>query len=142
MKKAIILAVGALALSACSYEKGPNSAGSKAAPAYSYDGAFATIPAPKRLWESPQAIAKHFMGGHPEGGEGRPKFEIKFAEDDEGETRMLMTAMGYLDDSVRGEQWRLTLNYSGGSWGVVTAENRYMCQRGRNEGKWVTQPCP
>ena len=44
--------------------------------------------------------------------------------------------------SVRGEQWRIKINNSGGGWGVVTAENRFMCQRGPNAGQWVIQPCP
>jgi len=131
-----------LALPACAQDAGIESAASVSASSFTYTGEFAAMPAPKRLWDSPLAIAGHFMGGHPEGAEGRPQFEVKFAEAPDGRMQILMTAMGYLDDSVRGEQWRLTVNFAGAGWGVQTAQNRVMCQRGQDAGKWVVGPCP
>lgn len=142
MKNILAFIAIALALPACAQDSGVQSAATRAAPSFSYDGEFSMLPVPKRLWDSPIAIARHFMGDHPESVEGRPRFEVKFAEANDGEMQMLMTAMGYLDDSVRGEQWRLTVNFAGAGWGVQKAENRYMCQRGQNAGKWVAGRCP
>ncbi len=141
----IALALSAVTLAACSYDSadaGVQSAGSTSAAGYSYDGDFRMIPAPRRLWESPLAIAQHFLGGHPEGSEGRPELEIRMAKNAASQLQLWMTAMGYLDDSVRGEQWRLTISHAGSGWGVSQAENRFMCQRGPNAGQWVTSPCP
>ncbi len=144
MRKLAFLLPACAMLTACPPPEGVKIAGHTPATIYNYDGKFRLVPAPKRLWESPLDIAGHFMKGHPESVEGKPGFETRLIDENPNDNQLtlLITAMGYLDDSVRGEQWRIKISNAGSGWGVVTAENRFMCQRGPGAGQWVIEPCP
>ena len=143
MRKLLFLLPLYALLTACPPPMGMNITGSHAPP-YGYEGEFSQKPVPKRLWATPLEVAGHFVGNYPEGEEGNPVLDVKMTKGlaADGKLTLYITAMGYLDDAVRGEQWRIKLNQAGEGWGVEQAESRWMCQRGPDSARWVTAPCP
>ena len=135
MKKMFGLLFGAVLLNACIPQEELNGVSTDAA-RYQYEGEFRTIPTVRRLWQNPDDVVQFYLEGSEAG-----DIEIRKMKTDRG-LLLLMTAIGYADDSVGGEQWRIMLNGTEGTWGITTAEKRFLCQRGPNAGQWVATLCP
>ncbi len=138
MRSGLLLFVACTFMAACSPAKPIQSIGQSG---YNYDGEYRALPVPKRLWSNPLDIVNDFVGRYSEDPDANPKVEIRMSMQADETYNLLITAIGYQDDSVRGEQWRIRLNRVGESFGVKTAETRAMCWRGASAGKWVTEPC-
>jgi hypothetical protein len=110
----------------------------------SYEGTYKTMTLPTGVFERVILAADALIGNFPESTEGRPHLEIQMREDSKrpGEILLLITAKGYLDDSVAADQWRARLERADrGGWRFISAENRWQCYAGRGPIGWTVQPC-
>lgn len=50
---------------------------------------------------------------------------------------------GLLDDSLRGERWKVTLGRSqSGTWAITQVQRSVRCRRGGDPDRYVAGPCP
>ncbi|WAT17146.1 hypothetical protein OZN62_09385 [Aurantiacibacter sp. MUD11] len=102
--------------------------------------AYNPIEIPDRVFANPdQAVAWYLERT----GNAEAEVTTEIGRDPSGRfTRLvLITASGYADDSVTGEQWRLALAQTDIGFRVVQAGIRYNCARGDNPG-WSRDLCP
>lgn len=136
MKPALILSAACLALAACSTMP---TATVEPAPE------FLTRPLPTMTYETPLVAAASLVVRYPETMEAGPTMNIAMAPlaDDPSRLEMFVTAEPYLDDSVRGQQWRMVLaQVEGGSWRVEELGLRQKCYRSGNPDEWRAALCP
>jgi len=81
--------------------------------------------------------------GHPETSEGAPTLKLEVAPwPGQPAMQVRITMMGYLDDSVSGEQFVARVEEDEGGWVLKKVWSRNMCARGAHAGQWTSNLCP
>lgn len=105
---------------------------------------FSPLSIPDRTFAAEDRVIAHYVPA-PTAKESKDEVRItrEIGRDGTGSGThiILVTAEGYADDSVSGEQWRIVLDDVGSDYRVVEAGVRYQCARGANPG-WSKSPCP
>jgi len=102
---------------------------------------------PARFGANPAAslmdAVRPIYAGHPESSEGAPTLKLDVAPwPGQQAMQVHVTMMGYLDDSVSGEQFVARVEEGDGGWVLKNVWSRQMCGRGANAGQWTTKLCP
>ena len=103
---------------------------------------FAEAEFPVTTAPSLMGLLEPIIAGHPEALDGRPSMTIDIRpEASGGELVFEIRMLGYLDDSVSGEEFIGTVGEGGDGWILKSLWRRSLCARGKFAGQWTGENC-